>query len=61
MNQTAAAPETSYDRFIAKLVANAVKEIEKETGRKVHSIKFPPPWAAKTPNDPRSINVVFES
>lgn len=37
------APKMNYDQFIAMLIVNAVKLVEKETGRKVVSIQFPSP------------------
>ena len=52
--------KTSYDKFIAMIVANAVREIEQATGRKVVSLSIPSPRSFDDPEKRPAINVRFE-
>ena len=52
-------PKLHYDQFIARLVANAVRAIETQTGRKVESLSFPPPSGFDNAECNKSICVKF--
>jgi hypothetical protein len=54
-----AAPKQPYDQFIGKLVANAVREIESQTGRQVKTLAFPTPSCFENKDSEKRITVQF--